>query len=46
MRNYFYTLALLTITLFAAQTTSADVKVKSKQTMSGQSYENTTTSKA
>jgi len=34
--------AFIIATLFCSQTAFADVKIKSKQTMSGQSYENTT----
>lgn len=41
MRNL-YKLAILILTLVMTQTAFADVKIKSKQTMSGQSYENTT----
>jgi len=42
MRNYIYKLAILLVSLVLTQTAFADVKIKSKQTMSGQSYENTT----
>lgn len=42
MKNTLYKLAILIILLAASQTAFADVKIKSKQTMSGQSYENTT----
>lgn len=42
MKNIFYKLAIMTMSLVAAQAAFADVKIKSKQTMSGQSYENTT----
>jgi len=40
-KKLFY-FAILITTLVCSQTTFADVKVKSKQTMSGQTYENTT----
>lgn len=42
MKNIFYKFAILVISLAASQTAFADVKIKSRQTMSGQSYENTT----
>ena len=42
MKNIFYKFAILILSLAATQTAFADVKIKSKQTMSGQSYENTT----
>lgn len=42
MRKLSYIFALLVVTLACMQGTLADVKIKSKQTMSGQSYENTT----
>lgn len=42
MRNIFYKFAIMAMSLVAAQAAFADVKIKSKQTMSGQSYENTT----
>ena len=42
MRNNIYKLAILLVSLVLTQTAFADVKIKSKQTMSGQSYENTT----
>jgi hypothetical protein len=41
MRNI-YKLAILLLSLVITQTAFADVKIKSKQTVSGQSYENTT----
>ncbi len=42
MSNKLYTLALIILTLASAQAAMADVKIKSKQTMAGQTYENTT----
>jgi len=42
MRKSIYTLAIIITSIFITQTAFADVKIKSKQTMSGQSYENTT----
>jgi hypothetical protein len=42
MRNNICKLAILLVSLVLTQTAFADVKIKSKQTMSGQSYENTT----
>jgi hypothetical protein len=42
MRNNIYKFAILLVSLVLTQTAFADVKIKSKQTMSGQSYENTT----
>lgn len=42
MRNNIYKFAILIITLVVSQTAFADVKIKSKQTVSGQSYDNTT----
>lgn len=42
MSKLSYIFALLVVTLACMQGTFADVKIKSKQTMSGQSYENTT----
>jgi hypothetical protein len=42
MRNNIYKLAILLVSLVLTQTAFADVKIKAKQTMSGQSYENTT----
>ena len=42
MKNSIYTLAILITGVILSTTASADVKIKSKQTMSGQSYENTT----
>ena len=42
MKNSFYFLTITVISLVLSQATFADVKIKSRQTMSGQSYENTT----
>src|SRR5688572_24149257 len=42
MKNGLYTLAIIITALISSSTALADVKIKSKQTMSGQSYENTT----
>jgi hypothetical protein len=41
MNNYFIRFAILLVSLVLTQTAFADVKIKSRQTMSGQSYENT-----
>ena len=42
MKNAIYTLAILLTGAILSTSASADVKIKSKQTMSGQSYEHTT----
>jgi hypothetical protein len=42
MKTKLYTIAAIIITLTAAQATFADLKIKSKQSIGGQSYENTT----
>lgn len=42
MRKNIYTVVILSIALILAQSALADVKVKTRQTASGQSYENTT----
>ena len=42
MKNNIYKFAILLVTLVLTGTAFADVKIKTKQTMSGQSYENTT----
>jgi hypothetical protein len=42
MKNGLYTLAIIITGLICSTSTLADVKIKSRQTMSGQSYENTT----
>ena len=42
MRNGIYTLATLLTGIILSSTAFADVKIKSKQTMGGQAYENTT----
>jgi len=42
MKNNLYKLAILLVTLILTGTAYADVKVKTKQTMSGQTYEGTT----
>ena len=42
MRNHFRIITALAIAFVATATSFADVKIKSKQTMSGQTYENTT----
>src|SRR5688572_20069677 len=42
MKNAVYTLAIIITGIISSTTAMADVKIKSKQTMSGQSYENTT----
>lgn len=42
MRNALYTLAIIITVAISSTTASADVKVKAKQSMGGQSYENTT----
>jgi hypothetical protein len=42
MRNYLRIIAATLFTLTIASVSFADVKIKTKQTMSGQSYENTT----
>lgn len=42
MKNGLYTLAIIITGIITSTTASADVKIKAKQTMSGQSYENTT----
>jgi len=42
MKNGLYTLAIIITGIILSTTASADVKIKAKQTMSGQSYENTT----
>ena len=42
MKKYSIYFAILVVTLFLTQTAFADVKVKIRQTMSGQTYENTT----
>ena len=42
MKTGLYTIAVLIAGMITSTTAMADVKIKSKQTMSGQSYENTT----
>jgi hypothetical protein len=42
MKTGLYTLAILITGIITSTAAMADVKIKSKQTMSGQSYENTT----
>lgn len=42
MKRYISILAIIITAICTAQTAMADVKIKSKQTMAGQSYENTT----
>lgn len=42
MKNGLYTLTLIITGIICTTTAAADVKIKSKQTMSGQTYENTT----
>lgn len=42
MRNALYTLAILITALISSNAAMADVKIKAKQSMGGQSYENTT----
>src|SRR5688572_17364389 len=42
MKNGLYTLAVIITGVILSTTASADVKIKAKQTMSGQAYENTT----
>jgi hypothetical protein len=42
MKNGLYTLAIIITGIITTSTVVADVKIKAKQTMSGQSYENTT----
>lgn len=42
MKNGLYSIAILLTALFLTTSALADVKIRSKQTMSGQSYENTT----
>jgi hypothetical protein len=42
MKNALYTLAILITGLICSTVATADVKIKAKQTMGGQSYENTT----
>src|SRR5688572_17204012 len=42
MKHGVYTIAILISGIILSTTALADVKIKSKQTMSGQSYENTT----
>lgn len=42
MKNGIYTLAIIITGILSTAIASADVKIKAKQTMSGQSYENTT----
>ena len=42
MKNGLYSIAILISALILSASVFADVKIKSKQTMSGQSYENTT----
>lgn len=42
MKRTFYTLTSVITALFLAQAAAADVKIKSRQTMAGQSYESTT----
>ena len=42
MKNGLYTLAIIITALISTTAIMADVKIKSKQTMSGQSYESTT----
>jgi hypothetical protein len=42
MKNGLYSIAILISALILSTSVLADVKIKSKQTMSGQSYENTT----
>jgi hypothetical protein len=42
MRNLPFTIAIIFIGFISSTTALADVKIKSKQTVSGQSYENTT----
>jgi len=42
MKHGVYTIAIIIAGIILSTTTLADVKIKSKQTMSGQSYENTT----
>ena len=42
MKNGLYTLTLIITGIICTTTAVADVKIKSKQTMSGQTYENTT----
>ena len=42
MNTYFKQFAILLVTLVLSQTAFADVKIKLRQTMSGQTYENTT----
>ena len=41
-RNYFIRLAILLTCLVFSSSAFADVKVKARQTVSGQTYENTT----
>jgi hypothetical protein len=42
MKRHYYALAITLISILAGTTAFADVKLKTKQTMAGQSYENTT----
>ncbi len=42
MKNGLYTLAIIITGMICTSVAAADVKIKSKQTMSGQTYENTT----
>ena len=42
MKNGLYSIAIIAATIILSATASADVKIKAKQTMGGQSYENTT----
>ena len=42
MRNALFTLAIIVTGLMSTTVATADVKIKAKQTMGGQSYENTT----
>src|SRR5215203_3434602 len=42
MKNALYTLTILITGMISATTAAADVKIKAKQTMGGQSYDNTT----
>ena len=42
MKKYTIQFAILLVSLVLTQTAFADVKIKSRQTMSGQTYENST----
>ena len=42
MKNALYTLAILVTGMLSSTVAIADVKIKAKQSMGGQSYENTT----